>query len=239
MEHTDNGLFIKQERFEVLAILRDIYKQRTPLRVANQQQQCFHSQILSVGADSIVFDCTNDSACAPGEYRVIIESQDAKIEFLLDQAEITQHQHIQAISSRLPKELVYIQRRRQFRITTPYWRQFLCSGNYPDGSPFQLRIHDLSVGGVGLRLDGPVPPCLESGVVFSKVQLDLGDYGKFKVNLELIAAGDERVECEETGDVKHFTRLSCRFVSTSVLTARKIHSAVIAFELDFNKKKKR
>ncbi len=33
MEHSDNGLFIKRERFEVLAILREICKQRTPLRV--------------------------------------------------------------------------------------------------------------------------------------------------------------------------------------------------------------
>ncbi|MFI8416259.1 flagellar brake protein [Serratia sp. NPDC078593] len=240
MEQIDNGLFIKQERFEVLAILRDIYKQRTPLRIATHQQQIFQSQLLSVGADSIVFHCHSDSVSASDEYRVVIESQDAKIEFLLEQAEVTQHQQVQAISARLPKQLMYIQRRRQFRITPPQWRAFLCSGHYPNGQPFQLRIHDLSAGGVGLRVDGAIPEGLHPGCVFSKAILDLGSYGSFKVNMELITLTHEGVECEEEeGVMREFTRLSCRFVGISVATERKIHSAVFALELDFNKKKKR
>ncbi|WP_431222402.1 flagellar brake protein [Serratia sp. L9] len=236
MEYIDNGLFIKQERFEVLAILREIYKQRTPLRVANKKHQ-FNSQLLSVGADSIVFDCDAPETIPGGKFNIVIENHDAKIEFSVELTEMTEHNDIPVYAARLPEKLVYIQRRRQLRITTPYWREFLCCGEHSDGTRYQLRIHDLSPGGVGLRIDGPVPAYMQPGLVFNKAQLDLGDYGKFKVNMELIAINDDH-EIDED-ETHHFSRLSCRFLNLGMLTQRKIQSAVFAFELDFNKKKKR
>ncbi len=151
MEQNDNGLFIKQERFEVLAILREICKQRTPLKVVNDQQQ-FQSLLLSVGPDNIVFSGDEADTTVDGECTIVIESHDAKIEFSVGQAEFTNHQGVNACSTRLPKELVYIQRRRQFRVTTPHWREFLCSGEYADGSEYQLRIHDLSAGELACAL---------------------------------------------------------------------------------------
>lgn len=236
MEQIDNGRFIKRERFEVLAILRDIYKQRTPLRVANQQHQ-FNSQLLSVGADNIVFECDAEELASGGKFSIVVENHDAKIEFSVEQAELTEHNQIPVYAARLPEKLVYIQRRRQLRITTPYWHEFLCNGVHSDGSQYQLRIHDLSPGGVGLRIDGPVPAYMQPGLVFNKAQLDLGDYGKFKVNMELIVVNEDyEVDEEQT---HYFSRLSCRFLKLGMLTERKIQSAVFAFELDFNKKKKR
>lgn len=170
MEHSDNGLFIKRERFEVLAILREICKQRTPLRVENQQHR-FQSLLLSVGPDNIVFSGEEAENAIDGACTIVIESNDAKIEFSVGQAELTEHQGVQACSTRLPQELVYIQRRRQFRITTPHWRQFFCTGEYPDGTPYELRIHDLSAGGVGLRFDGPLPDFFQPGLQFKKAEL--------------------------------------------------------------------
>lgn len=237
MEHNDNGLFIKRERFEILAILRDICKQRTPLRVVNQQQQ-FQSLLLSVGPDNIVFSGDDADTRADGEFTIVIESNDAKIEFAVGQPEFTDHLGVQACSTRLPKELVYIQRRRQFRVTTPHWRQFLCSGEYADGTAYQLRIHDLSAGGVGLRFDGPLPDKLQPGLQFKKALLDLGSYGSFKVNMELMVINEDQ-ELDDNDKPVHFSRLSCRFINLGLAMERKIQSAVFAFELDFNKKKKR
>lgn len=133
MEHIDNGRFIKQERFEVLAILRDIYKQRTPLRVVNQQHE-FTGQLLSVGADNIVFDCNAPEQISGGKFSIVIENHDAKIEFSVDQAQLTEHNAMPVYEACLPKQLVYIQRRRQLRITTPYWREFFCNGEHSDGT---------------------------------------------------------------------------------------------------------
>ncbi|QGH63632.1 flagellar brake protein [Serratia proteamaculans] len=237
MEQNDNGLFIKQERFEVLAILREICKQRTPLKVVNDRQQ-FQSLLLSVGPDNIVFSGNEADTTVDGECTIVIESHDAKIEFSVGQAEFTDHQGVNACSTRLPKELVYIQRRRQFRVTTPHWREFLCSGEYADGSEYQLRIHDLSAGGVGLRVDGPLPENLQPGFQFKKAMLDLGSYGSFKVNMELVVINEDH-ELDDDDNMVHFSRLSCRFMKLGLAMERKIQSAVFAFELDFNKKKKR
>lgn len=235
MEHSDNGLFIKRERFEVLAILREICKQRTPLRVENQQHR-FQSLLLSVGPDNIVFSGEEAENAIDGACTIVIESNDAKIEFSVGQAELTEHQGVQACSTRLPQELVYIQRRRQFRITTPHWRQFFCTGEYPNGAPYELRIHDLSAGGVGLRFDGPLPDFFQPGLQFKKAELDLGSYGSFKVNMELVVVNDDQ-ETDDNDQVVHFSRLSCRFLKLGLAMERKIQSAVFAFELDFNKRK--
>lgn len=236
MEQVDNGRFIKQERFEVLAILRDVYKQKTPLRVARAKHH-FQGQLLSVAADQIVFDCDANEPLSSGKLTIVIENPDAKIEFSIERTQLTKHNAVQAYVTRLPKQLIYTQRRRQLRITTPYWREFFCRGVCGDGTPYQLRIHDLSMGGVGLRIGGSLPACLQPGLVFNKAQLDLGDYGKFNVNMELIAVNDDR-EADEA-QIPHLSRLSCRFLNLNTLTERKIQSAVFAFELDFNKKKKR
>lgn len=93
MEHSDNGLFIKRERFEVLAILREICKQRTPLRVENQQHR-FQSLLLSVGPDNIVFSGEEAENAIDGACTIVIESNDAKIEFSVGQAELTEHQGV-------------------------------------------------------------------------------------------------------------------------------------------------
>jgi len=93
VEHSDNGLFIKRERFEVLAILREICKQRTPLRVENQQHR-FQSLLLSVGPDNIVFSGEEAENAIDGACTIVIESNDAKIEFSVGQAELTEHQGV-------------------------------------------------------------------------------------------------------------------------------------------------
>lgn len=221
----------------LILILREICKQRTPLRVENQQHR-FQSLLLSVGPDNIVFSGEEAENAIDGACTIVIESNDAKIEFSVGQAELTEHQGVQACSTRLPQELVYIQRRRQFRITTPHWRQFFCTGEYPNGTPYELRIHDLSAGGVGLRFDGPLPDFFQPGLQFKKAELDLGSYGSFKVNMELVVVNDDQ-ETDDNDQVVHFSRLSCRFLKLGLAMERKIQSAVFAFELDFNKKKKR
>lgn len=237
MDHSNNGLFIKQERFEVLAILREICKQRMPLRVQSRQLR-FQSLLLSVGPDNIIFSAKDNEVPIESELTIVIESHDAKIEFTVEQAELTEDQGVFSYLTRLPQELIYIQRRRQFRITTPHWREFLCIGEYPNGSPYELRIHDLSAGGVGLRFDGAVPEFLKPGLPLKKAQLDLGSYGSFKVNMELVVVNEDR-EVDVNEQVVYFSRLSCRFLNLGLAMERKIQSAVFGFELDFNKKKKR
>lgn len=237
MEYSDNGLFIKRERFEVLAILREICKKRTPLRVERQRQQ-FQSQLLCVGPDNIVFTGDENEMATDSEITIVIERHDAKIEFSVDQAQSTQHQGVQVWSTRLPQEMFYIQRRRQLRITPPHWSEYFCSGEYPDGTLYQLRIHDLSAGGVGLRFDGQMPAFLLPGLLMKKALFDLGSYGIFKVNMELVVVNRDQ-DVDDKGGLVHFSRLSCRFLKLGLAMERKIQSAVFAFELDFNKKKRR
>ncbi|MCX2958522.1 MAG: PilZ domain-containing protein, partial [Serratia symbiotica] len=103
---------------------------------------------------------------------------------------------------------------------------------------YQLRIQDLSAGGVGLRFDGQMPAFLLPGLLLKKAHLDLGSYGSFKVNMELVVVNRDQ-DVDDNGGVVHFSRLSCRFLKLGLAMERKIQSAVFAFELDFNKKKRR
>lgn len=238
MEHIDNGLFIKEDRFEVLAILREIHKQRISMRITNEQRR-FHARLLSVGADNIVFCCDQDQMNRPpGEpLKFEIESHDAKIEFSVQQVEPVQFSQQSAYMAQLPKALFYIQRRRQFRIITPSWRGFLCHAEH-GGRRYVFPIHNLSAGGVGLRIDGVLPACIASGLQLKKAKLDLEEYGSFTVNMELVGVSED-YELDDDNREHCFWRLSWRFVNQSLAMERKLQSAVFALELDFNKRKRR
>jgi hypothetical protein len=87
-----------------------------------------------------------------------------------------------------------------------------------------------------LRFDGPLPDFFQPGLQFKKAELDLGSYGSFKVNMELVVVNDDQ-ETDDNDQMVHFSRLSCRFLKLGLAMERKIQSAVFAFELDFNKRK--
>ena len=56
-----------------------------------------------------------------------------------------------AFVAEFPEVLFYVQRREYFRVDAPVLNPYVCKGQLADGSAFRFEVHDLSLGGVGIR----------------------------------------------------------------------------------------
>lgn len=92
-----------------------------------------------------------------------------------------------ALMSPFPDRLARIQRRKMFRASM-ITSANRCSATWqpaPTEKPLDFNMRDISVDGVGLRIDLPVNALPERGTVMESVQLDFGELGKFSADLEV------------------------------------------------------
>jgi len=92
-----------------------------------------------------------------------------------------------ALVSPFPDRLARIQRRKMFRASLAGSAN-LCQARWqpePKVKPYHFTVRDLSVDGVGLRVELAVPALPERGTVMGDVQLDFGELGTFTADLEV------------------------------------------------------
>lgn len=91
-----------------------------------------------------------------------------------------------ALVSPYPDRVTRIQRRKMFRapLTTASFR---CTATWTgqDSKPLVFSLRDISVDGVGLRAEVAVIDLPERGAMLEGVQLDFGEFGKLRANLEV------------------------------------------------------
>lgn len=92
-----------------------------------------------------------------------------------------------ALMSPFPDRLARIQRRKMFRASMiPSANRCVATWqSAPTEKLLGFTVRDISVDGVGLRIDLPVSVLPESGSVMEGVELDFGELGKFSADLEV------------------------------------------------------
>jgi flagellar brake protein len=109
-----------------------------------------------------------------------------RVEFATSAPHETMFEGRPAFESAFPEVLYYVQRREYFRVDTPVLEPCLCRGAVPaDGQRFQFEVHDLSLGGIGLRTTDPRAASFEMGLKIADVELDLRSHGTLRVDLAL------------------------------------------------------
>jgi c-di-GMP-binding flagellar brake protein YcgR len=143
-------------------------------------------------ADHIVF------AAAP---------EGVKVQFVLEGGVSRQdYDDKPAFVSRFPDDLIKLQRREYFRLDTPVGRPLICKLPHSNGKVYELPLHDISVGGVGLWMSGVAD--VEQLDVFHGCRIDLGTFGMIEVSLEIRS---KRQVTRRDGTVQ--TMLGTRFVN--------------------------
>jgi hypothetical protein len=92
-----------------------------------------------------------------------------------------------ALMSPFPEHLARIQRRKMFRASL-ISNANRCQASWqpdPAEKPISFSVRDLSVDGVGLRVELAVQALPERGSVLEDVRLDFGDLGKLNAHLEV------------------------------------------------------
>jgi flagellar brake protein len=191
-----------QDRVEILSTLQRMAAGRDPVALHwNQGVSMALSTLLSINPDfeEMVFDCPAD----PDANRGLLQTEGIRIMGTLDGVRIelsarraapTVHDGRPALRMRLPESMVRIQRREHSRVRPPLTCEFAhdLRGRV---RVYELRVVDLSVGGVGLssednEIDVQVGDLLENCRINIEPPLVVG--------LEVMNLAPERIGCRFT-----------------------------------------
>ena len=228
-----NEQFLKQSPLAVLGVLRDLHKNQVPVRLSWPSGQ-FISKILEVSAAGLIVDFgsqayENQAVQKAKNIQFTAETEGAKVEFVLPELRAVDYLNLPAFHASIPPSLWFVQRREYFRITAPLQPYYHCNTTLPDGSPFQFRLCDLSLGGMGALVDGPLPEGLNAGMRFSQVELDLAQWGKFHFDMQLITLSERRVVDSKNQTVST-PRLSFRFLNVNPVAERELQRIIFSLE---------
>ncbi|EOL9129381.1 flagellar brake protein YcgR [Cronobacter malonaticus] len=225
--------FLKQNPLAVLGILRDLQKSQAPIRLSWGGWQ-FISRILDASPEQLVLDfgsqaSENQAVQKAKNIQFSAEAQGAKVEFNLPALNVGEFQDLPAFVAPLPEAVWFVQRREHFRITAPVQPQFYSLARMPGGKLFRGRLQDLSLGGMGTLLEGTLPEGLEAGMQFSPLELDLLEWGKFRVDAQLLTISERKV-VDSKNETIATPRLSFRFMNVSPGTERELQRIIFALE---------
>ncbi|WP_336803647.1 flagellar brake protein [Erwinia aphidicola] len=234
MKEDDKEQYLKRGTLAVLAVLRDLLEHQTPVMVSHPRGQ-FITRLLSANKESLVLDYgsndyDNQLAKEAQELHVTAEMRGAKVEFALPALSLSEHEGLPAFSAALPELLWMIQRREFFRVNAPLSPVFYCYIPWPDGSgEGRLRLQDLSLGGIGVLADDALPEGLESGVSIKKLRVEMGEYGRFEVDAQLMTIGKRSVVGSKSETIVT-PRLSLRFLSLDAAQERVLQQVIFSLE---------
>jgi c-di-GMP-binding flagellar brake protein YcgR len=115
------------------------------------------------------------------------QPEGVRVEFVTGSPRETRFEGRPAFEADFPDVLFYVQRREYFRVDAPVLDPYICTGRLPGGESFQFEVHDLSLGGVGMRTPDARVAELPMGCVLDECELSLGAPGKLTVDLQLVS----------------------------------------------------
>nr|WP_238484597.1 flagellar brake protein [Rahnella bonaserana] len=236
--------FAKRNTLAILSVLRDLKKNQTLVMVSHSRGQ-FISKILDVDADNHQFlfdlgssDYENGLAMEADTLNFVAEPAGAKVEFSCSKVRQVTYEGLPTFTCDVPPVLYSIQRREYFRVNVPWLPDYRCSGKLPDTTDFAYRVRDISLGGLGLEIDGMTPPEISSGALLKDSLIELAELGKFKVDLQYIGAMP-RKSVSNKGETVSTQRLSFKFPNLSPAQERDLQRAIFELEKQQHMKAKR
>ncbi len=159
---------------EVLMVLRGLRDRKAQITVFfNEGQDMLLTMLVEVLQDRLIFDVGPDDeinrrAAAAGRHYCVALLDKVRIQFLLGDFTPISHDNRPAFRCDLPQELLRLQRREFYRLTTPVARPLKCRMPLPLAGggviPYEATVFDLSGGGIGIAAppdDVPFAPQLQ------------------------------------------------------------------------------
>ncbi|WP_312669794.1 flagellar brake protein [Pseudescherichia sp.] len=225
--------FLKQSPLAVLGVLRDLHKEQVPICISWGSGQ-FISKILDADLDRLVMDLgsqeyENNAVQRVDSVTITAETRGAKVEFSASGLSMGDYQALPAFVTPLPTSLWFIQRREYFRISAPLHPAYFGKATLPDKRPMRFRLYDLSLGGMGALLEGATPEGVKEGQRFSQIELDMGGWGQFYFDAQLISISERKV-VDGKNDTVTTPRLSFRFLNTNPAVERELQRIIFSLE---------
>jgi flagellar brake protein len=169
---------------------------------------------VDVRAHTFVFDWgalaeQNKGMLAAPHCHFLAAPEGVRVEFGTGTPRETTYEGRPAFVAAFPEVLYYIQRREYFRVETPVLNPYMCTGKLPDGEAYRYEIHDLSLGGIGLRTGDERVAKMALSTILNDVEVNLGGNGTLTLNLQIVSL--RATELPHGGGTRYL--LGLRFVS--------------------------
>lgn len=227
---------LREDRFELASILRTFQKQQQTLVLASldDDKQTF-SMVRMEGSRIRLLPQQNPGLLA-SPLTLVAEGSEAKIIFSITNVVTAEQQGQQQWLGELVPTFSYIQRRINLRVPVPLREAFTLAIHLPGHVELhRFFVDNFSTGGIGLFSRGLPDPTFKQGAIFKKVDLNLGEYGEYKVNVEVISLAPLDEPLVDHPEFTH--RISMRFLNLSLITQRTFNKIAYTFEVNFNRKR--
>ncbi len=196
MQADDYGKYLLHSKKEILFILRAMREKGSLLTVYfNQGNDFLLTSLLAVTADGagMLLDPgsnaeSNRKALASDKLTFIASHEKVKIQFTVKRIVRTEYQGREAFRAAVPDELLRLQRREFYRLTTPIAHPLRCviPVKLADGSKsiIESTVIDLSGGGLAV-IAPPEGVEFETDHLFENCRIDLPDVGTVTATLRV------------------------------------------------------
>ena len=222
---------------DIIYILRDIMQTKTLLSVyLGTSGSFFLTTILSIDLNHKTMiidfganDKLNQLALETKDLIYVTSHNKVKIEFVCNPPKKTEFESKPAFSVAIPSSLLRIQRRDNFRVTTPITKPLKCvipTSTNNISTQTEITVLDISCGGIG-AVDRQVETSLDlaPGTVFDNCQINLPDIGVINTSITI------RNSCtikSHSGDTYH--RIGCQFIGLPAKTEAMIQRYIVKQE---------
>ncbi len=185
--------FLVHGRLDILRILRGLANRNEMVSAFfNGGKELLLTSIIEVDAEgnSVILDYGSNEALntriLASEKIIFVTSLDnVKIQFVTNNIEPTTFEGGSAFRIRLPEQVLQLQRREYYRLTTPIINPIKCQIPLEDGRSVELPLADISAGGIGLIISNPQDITLEGGETLPGCRINLPGIGVLEATLRV------------------------------------------------------
>jgi c-di-GMP-binding flagellar brake protein YcgR len=230
----DYSQYILHSKTEIRAVLRSIIQNEARITAHfDQGRSLFLTSMLALRSDNteIIFDVggneeVNSKALRADNLIFTVLVDKVKIQFGLDRLQRVVYQGRPAFVGAVPDDLLRLQRREFFRLSTPLVTPIrLRTTLEPGAQDFDVSLLDISGGGVGLMVPPDMASLLEKGLMLENCKISLPSEGLLIVWLCVRNLFDVT-----TRNGAHYSRVGCEFVNISAAQLSNVQRYIIQVE---------
>lgn len=192
----DDTKFLVNNRMEILRTLRGLVT-RNEMTSAffNAGNDLMLTSLLHVDADknTVYLDIGSNDALnrriAQSEKIIFVTSLDSvKVQWVSTGIKPTTFEGRDAFVITIPSQILRLQRREYYRLTTPVINPLKCQIKAEDGNVVEMAIADISAGGIGVIIAQTVGLPFERGTVFPGCRVELPGVGvaEFTISIQSV-----------------------------------------------------
>lgn len=190
----DDTRYLVHNRLEIVRVLRGLAQRRDLVSAFfNAGNELLLTSVLEVDPDNNTLfldfsgNQTVNNRILASEKIIFVSSLDGvKIQWVSTHIDADSFEGGDAFRVAVPDQLLRLQRREYYRLTTPIIRPLICKIPLADEQVIDVALVDISAGGIGVIISQPAnTPPFEKGALFPNCKIELPGIGLVEVTLRV------------------------------------------------------